>query len=260
MTIKLNVLDKNGKQAEEIAVSRKVFGAERNEILIHEVAVALRNNQRQGTKSTLTMSEVRGHHKKPYRQKGTGNARQGTTKGPQFTGGGIVFAPKPRDFSTKINKKKKSAAFTSAISAKLADKELVVVKDLQLKEPKTKLAAELIEKLKLAGKSIIFVNGYNPEFIRSVANIPNVGVTTGEQLSVLDIVNHRMVVASADAIRTIEKQYGETADRVKTAAEKQPLASKPAADKKAVSAKQPLTKKNVTAKKKPVAGKAGGVK
>ena len=207
-TIKVNVVDKAGKALEPITISKEVFAAERNEILIHEVAVALSNNQRQGTKSALTMSEVRGHKKKPFRQKGTGNARQGTTNGPQFKGGGVVFAPKPRDFSTKINKKKKSAAFVSAISAKLADKELIVIKDLKLKEAKTKLEAAMVEKLKLDGKSIIFVNAYEPEFIRSVANIPNVSVTTGEQLSVLDIVNNKIVVASVDAIRVIEKQYG----------------------------------------------------
>lgn len=206
--MKISVIDKTGKAVEELEVSKEVFGAERNEILIHEVAVALRNNQRQGTKSTLTMSEVRGHKKKPYRQKGTGNARQGTTKGPQFTGGGIVFAPKPRDFSTKINKKKKSAAFVSAISAKLADKELLVIKDLKLKEPKTKLVATMLEKLKLADKSVLFVNAYNPEFIRSAQNIPNVDITTGEQLSVLDIVNNSYLVVSVDAVKAIEKQYG----------------------------------------------------
>lgn len=206
--MKISVIDKAGKAVEELEVSKEVFGAERNEILIHEVAVALQNNQRQGTKSTLTMSEVRGHKKKPYRQKGTGNARQGTTKGPQFTGGGIVFAPKPRDFSTKINQKKKSAAFVSAISAKLADKELLVIKDLKLKEAKTKLVADLIAKLKLEGKSVLFVNSYNPEFIRSVANIPAAAVTTGEQLSVLDIVNNRVLVASVEAVKAIEKQYG----------------------------------------------------
>jgi len=208
-TMKINVVDKTGKALEDISVDKEVFGAERNEILIHEVAVALANNQRQGTKSALTMSEVRGHHKKPYRQKGTGNARQGTTKGPQFRGGGVVFAPKPRDFSTKINKKKKTAAFVSAISGKLADKELIVIKDLKLKEAKTKLAAGLISKLKLDDKSVMFVNTYDPEFVRSVANIPEASVTTGEQLSVLDIVNNRMLVVSVDAIKTIEKQYGE---------------------------------------------------
>ena len=206
--MKINVIDKTGKTVEELEVSKEVFGAERNEVLIHEVAVALNNNQRQGTKSTLTMSEVRGHKKKPYRQKGTGNARQGTTKGPQFTGGGIVFAPKPRDFSTKINQKKKSAAFVSAISAKLADKELLVIKDLKLKESKTKLVANLIKKLKLDNQSVIFVNPYDAEFIRAVQNIPQAEVTTGEELSVMDIVNHRVLVVSVDAVKTIEKQYG----------------------------------------------------
>ena len=206
--MKVNVIDKTGKTVDTLEVSKEVFGAERNEVLIHEVAVALNNNQRQGTKSTLTMSEVRGHKKKPYRQKGTGNARQGTTKGPQFTGGGIVFAPKPRDFSHKINQKKKSAAFVSAISAKLADKELLVIKDLKLKESKTKLVATMIEKLKLGNQSVMFVNPYDVEFIRAVQNIPQAEVTTGEQLSVMDIVNHRVLVASVDAVKAIEKQYG----------------------------------------------------
>lgn len=206
--MKINVIDKTGKTVNAIEVSQEVFGAERNEVLIHEVAVALSNNQRQGTKSTLTMTEVRGHKKKPYRQKGTGNARQGTTKGPQFTGGGIVFAPKPRDFSTKINQKKKSAAFVSAISSKLADKELLVIDDLKLKETKTKLVADMIEKLKLDNQSVMFVNPYDIEFIRAVQNIPHAEVTTGEQLSVMDIVNHRVLVLSVDAVKTIEKQYG----------------------------------------------------
>ena len=206
--MKINVIDKSGKKVEELEVSKEVFGADRNEVLIHEVAVALNNNQRQGTKSALLMSEVRGHKKKPYRQKGTGNARQGTTKGPQFTGGGVVFAPKPRDFSTKINQKKKAAAFVSAISAKLADAELLVIKDLKLKESKTKLVANMIEKLKLDNKSVMFVNPYDIEFIRAVQNIPHAEVTTGEQLSVMDIVNHRVLVLSVDAVKTIEKQYG----------------------------------------------------
>ena len=206
--MKISVIDKAGKAVEELEVSKEIFGAERNDILIHEVAVALNNNQRQGTKSTLTMSEVRGHKKKPYRQKGTGNARQGTTKGPQFTGGGIVFAPKPRDFSTKINKKKKTLAFVSAISGKLADKELLVIKDLKLKEAKTKIVATMMEKLKLDNQSVMFVNPYDVDFIRAVQNIPNANVTTGEQLSVMDIVNHRMLVLSVDAVKAIEKQYG----------------------------------------------------
>ena len=128
----LKVYNIKKEEVGSIDLNDDVFNAEYNEALIHQVIVALHNNARQGTKSTLTRSEVNLTKKKLWRQKGTGNARQGTTKGPQFTGGGVVFAPKPRDVSTKINQKKKSAAFVSAISAKLADAELLVIKDLKL--------------------------------------------------------------------------------------------------------------------------------
>ena len=121
-----------------LSLKKEVFGAEYNEALIHQVVVAYLANNRQGTKSTLTRSEVRGHAKKPWRQKGTGRARQGSTKGPQWRGGGVVFAPKPRDFSKKVNKEAKKAAFISAISTKLKDKELVVVDNLNLQDYKTK--------------------------------------------------------------------------------------------------------------------------
>jgi large subunit ribosomal protein L4 len=235
--IKVNVLDKLGKQCGEITLNSEVFGADRNEILIHEVAVALQNNQRQGTKSALTMAEVRGHHKKPYAQKHTGNARHGTTKGPQFKGGGVVFAPKPRDFSTKINQKKKYGAFISAISAKLADKELIVIKDLELKEYKTKNVAAIIEKLKVTGKKVMFVNAYKPEFVRSAANIPTAKVTTAEQLSVLDIVNNRYIVISEEAVRTVEKQYSQEEIKevgVKTVTEVKKTGNKTASQKATV--------------------------
>ena len=275
--MKLSVIDKLGKQVEEITVDKEVFGAERNEILIHQVAVALQNNQRQGTFANLTMSEVRGHHKKPYRQKGTGNARQGTTKGPQFTGGGIVFAKKPRDFSTKINKVKKLAAFVSAISAKITDRELLVIKDLELKEYKTKSVAALLEKLQLAGKSVCFVNAYKPEFVRSVRNLEKASSTTPEQLSVLDIVTNRILVVSADAIRTIEKQVLRKEEPTpKTAAVKtasktvmQAAAEKPAAKTAQVtkSAKTPMAAKSAEKKptvtkpaSKPAAAKPAAVK
>ena len=206
--MKIKVLDQKGKAAEEITVKDAVFAAERNIALIHEVATAQKNNARQGTKSTLTRSEVRGHAKKPYRQKGTGNARQGSTKGPHYDGGGVAFAPKPRDFTTKINKKKRSAAFVSAISAKLADSELVVIKDTKISSAKTKNVAKILENLKIADKSTMFVTaGLDPEFARSVKNIPTANVIPAIQLSVLDIVNCRYMVASVDAIRAIETAY-----------------------------------------------------
>jgi len=206
--IKLDVLDQKGKVAEHIDVKESVFGAEVNTYLIHSVATAQANNARQGTKSTLSVSEVRGHAKKPYRQKGTGNARHGNTKAPQYDGGGMAFAIKPRDFSTKVNKKQRAAAFVSAISGKLADKELLVVKDTKLDGAKTKNVQKLIDALKIADKKVLFVtNGIDPEFVRAAANIQTVTVTTAEQLSVLDIVNYKYLVANVAAIKTIEEAY-----------------------------------------------------
>jgi len=213
--MKLKVLDQKGKEAEEITVDDSVFKAERNDGLIHEVAVALQNNQRQGTKSTLTRSEVRGHAKKPYRQKGTGRARQGSTKGPHQDGGGVAFAPKPRDFRTKINKKKKDAAFISAISAKLADKELIVLKTTKIAAGKTKNVAKIIDNVILSWAKdlskqpkVMFVTAdIDTEFVRSVNNIPTAGVTPAAQLSVLDLVTYKYIVASVDAVRAIEGAY-----------------------------------------------------
>jgi len=206
--MKIKVLDQKGKEAEEIVVDKAVFGAERNEGLIHEVAVALANNQRQGTKSTLTRSEVRGHAAKPYRQKGTGRARHGSTKSPLHDGGGVAFAPKPRDFRTKINKKKKDAAFISAISAKLADRELIVIKNTKLAAAKTKNVAKIIEALKMNDKKVMFVTAdTDSEFVRSTNNIQAAGVTPAAQLSVLDIVTYKYLVASVDAIKRIEETY-----------------------------------------------------
>jgi len=191
-----------------VDVSSVVFGVERNDALIHEVAVAQSNNQRQGTKCTLARQDVRGHAAKPYRQKGTGRARQGSTKAPHHVGGGVAFAPKPRDFTTKINKKKKTAAFVSAISAKLAEAELIVLKDVNLKEAKTKSVVSIIESLKMQNKRVLFVtNGKDDAFLRSAGNVQKIEVTTAQQLSVLDIVNHKYVVASADAIKAIDEAY-----------------------------------------------------
>lgn len=205
--IKIDVLDQKGKVAEHIDVDGAVFGADVNTYLIHSVAVAQANNARQGTKSSLTRSEVRGHAKKPYKQKGTGNARQGSTKGPHMEGGGNVFAPKPRDFSTKVNKKERSVAFVSAISGKLADKELIVLKDTKLATAKTKSVAKILTSLKLKGKALFVTDGLDAEFVRSVANIPTASVTTAGQLSVLDIVTYKYIVANVSAIRQIEEAY-----------------------------------------------------
>ena len=204
--MKIKVLDQKGKVVEEVSVNKEIFGADPNPILVHEVAVAQQNNQRQGTKSTLTRSEVRGHAKKPHRQKGTGRARHGDTKSPIHEGGGVAFAPKPRDFSTKIGKKKKAAAFIACISAKFADEEVTVLNNTKIKEPKTKCVTTLLEGLKLDGTRVLFVTkGLDSEFVRAAANIPNIYVTTSEQLSVIDMVQNRRIVMSLDAVRGIEE-------------------------------------------------------
>lgn len=200
----LNIL---GEEVGTLKLSDEVFKQEYNEGLIHQVVVAYLANSRQGTKSTLTRSEVRGHAKKPWRQKHTGRARQGSTKGPQWRGGGVVFAPKPRDFSKKVNKEAKRAAFRSAISTKLKDKDLIVVENLKLEQPKTKLMLEVINNLKLT-KTVLFVTKENDEVVmRSVGNIANADVTTANLLNVYDIVVSNKVVLTSDAAKYIEEAY-----------------------------------------------------
>ena len=190
-----------------LSLNKEVFGAEYNEALIHQVVVAYLANNRQGTKSTLTRSEVRGHAKKPWRQKGTGRARQGSTKGPQWRGGGIVFAPKPRDFSKKVNKEAKRLAFISAISTKLKDKELIVLDNLDLKDAKTKSVVSILNNLKL-DKTVIFVTkGNNDNLIKASGNLKNVDVTTSDILNTYDIVCCDKLVLTVDAINEIQEAY-----------------------------------------------------
>lgn len=205
----IKVLNMAGQEVESIKVKDEVFKQEYNEALIHQVVVAYLANQRQGTKSTLTRSEVRGHAKKPWRQKGTGRARQGSTKGPQWRGGGIVFAPKPRDFSKKVNKEAKRVAFKSAISEKLAQKEIIVLDDLTLKEAKTKLMQKVYTDLKL-NKNVLFVTkGNNENVIKASANIQNIDVTTAGLLNVYDIIVCDKLVLTKDAVKQIEEAYAE---------------------------------------------------
>jgi len=192
---------------ETLSLKKEVFGAEYNEALIHQVVVAYLANNRQGTKSALTRSEVRGHAKKPWRQKGTGRARQGSTKGPQWRGGGIVFAPKPRDFSKKVNKEAKKAAFISAISTKLKEKELVVIDNLNLKDYKTKNLVKVLDGLKLDKTTIFVTKGINDNLIKASGNLENVDVTTANILNVYDIVCCDKLVLTVDAINEIQEAY-----------------------------------------------------
>ena len=203
----IKVLNITGQECDTLKVSDKVFKQEYNEALIHQVVVAYLANQRQGTKSTLTRSEVRGHAKKPWRQKGTGRARQGSTKGPQWRGGGVVFAPKPRDYSKKVNKEAKRTAFRSAISTKLAEKEIIVLNELNLKEAKTKEMKQIYNNLGLNRNVLFVTKGNNENVIKASANIQSIDVTTAGLLNVYDILVCDKLVLTVDAVKQIEEAY-----------------------------------------------------
>jgi len=194
-----------GEEVGKLTLSDEVFKAPYNEALIHQILVAYLANQRQGTKSTLTRSEVRGGGRKPWRQKGTGNARQGSIRAPQWIKGGVVFAPKPRDFSKKVNKQMKRAAFISAISTCAAEKCLVVVDSLELAAPKTKDMANILSNLKLDKRVTVVTNGVNENVVLSAANIPNVNVTTADQLNTYELVVSDKLLITKDAIKAIEE-------------------------------------------------------
>jgi large subunit ribosomal protein L4 len=205
---KVKVYNTKAEVVGQTTLSDEVFGCEYNEALIHQVVVAYNNNQRQGTKSALLRSEVRGHAKKPWRQKGTGRARQGSSKSAQWVGGGIIFAPKPRDFSQKVNKSMKKAAFKSAISAKIADNEVVVLDQVKLEQPKTKLFQQILNNFKVDGKNVMFVmNEQNETVLRAANNIPNVEVTYADVLCTYDVVANTKLYITKDAIKKLEEAY-----------------------------------------------------
>lgn len=206
---KVKVYNMAAEVVGNMTLSDDVFGCEYNEPLIHQVVVAYNNNQRQGTKSALTRTEVRGHAKKPWAQKHTGRARHGDTKGPQFTGGGVVFAPKPRDFSKKVNKSAKRSAFISAISTKVAEKQLKVVKDFELEQAKTKLAQNVIDSFALKGKTLFITCNADEKLLRATANIPSLEVVDAKLVNTYQLVANKNVLASKEALKQIEEAYRE---------------------------------------------------
>ena len=185
--MKVNVLDIKAKKVGEMELNDAVFGVEYNEALIHQVVVAQLANKRQGTKSTLTRTEVRGGGKKPWRQKGTGRARQGSIRSPQWTGGGVVFAPKPRDFSQKINKKMKVAATLSALSAKVSDNDFLVLDKLQLEEAKTKYIAQMLKAFEINSSVLLVIDNNDEAIKRASANIGNLTLVNADLVSVYDL-------------------------------------------------------------------------
>ena len=203
--MKLNVLNMAGQQVGNVEVSESVFACDYNEALVHQVVVSQLANKRQGTMSALTRTEVRGGGAKPYRQKGTGRARQGSIVAPNYVGGGVVFAKKPRDFSQKINKTMKKAAFLSAISEKIRQNEVVVLDKFALGEVKTKHVANAIDALGIKGKVMFVLGEYDANALLATRNIPGACVAEARTLSVYDVVATKNLVITVDAIKTLEE-------------------------------------------------------
>ena len=203
----VSVYDMKGKKVGSIELDDAIFGVEVNEHLVHMAVVQQLANNRQGTQKAKTRSEVSGGGRKPWRQKGTGHARQGSTRAPQWTGGGVVFAPVPRDYSFKINRKEKKAALKSALSDKVANEKFIVVDKFELDEIKTKKVAEVLSNLKVEGKAMIVLPEADEKVIRSAGNIPTVSTTQVGTLNVYDVVNNGTLVVTKDAVEKIQEVY-----------------------------------------------------
>ena len=201
------VLNMAGKEVDTIELNDAVFGVEINEHLVHMAVLQQLANNRQGTQKAKTRSEVSGGGKKPYRQKGTGHARQGSTRSPQWTGGGVVFAPVPRDYSFKMNKKEKRAALKSALTDKVANGKLVVVDALTFEAPKTKEFAKVMANLNVNEKALVVLNDNDANVVLSAKNIPTVKTGLTNTINVYDIVNAKTLVLTQDAVKTIEEVY-----------------------------------------------------
>ncbi len=203
---KVAVYNMQGQQVEELELNDAVFGVDVNKNLLHRAVVTQLANKRQGTQSSLTRAEVRGGGAKPWRQKGTGRARQGSIRSPQWKGGGVVFAPKPRDYSKKMNKKERRIALKSALSAKVMDQKFIIVDELKLDEVKTKNMVNVLENLK-AQKALIVLNNDEKNVVLSARNIPTVKTATTNTINVYDLLKYDVCVVTKDAVATIEEVY-----------------------------------------------------
>ena len=203
---KANLYDMAGKQIGEVELSEAIFGVEPNQAVVHEAVKNHLANCRQGTQSALTRAEVSGGGRKPWRQKGTGHARQGSTRAPQWTHGGIVFAPKPRSYRASLNKKTRRLALKSALSAKAAAGSVLVVDGLKLDEVKTKAMQSFLNSLE-AGKPVVITPEVDRNVVLSARNIPGVVTTAAKALSVYDIVNAKQLVIDKAALAIIEEVY-----------------------------------------------------
>lgn len=204
---KATVFNIAGEQVGEIELADSIFGIEPNKTVLHTVVVNYLANQRQGTQSTLTRSEVSGGGRKPWRQKGTGHARQGSIRAPQWKHGGIALGPKPRDYSYAVNKKVRRLALKSALSAKLAAGELVVLDAISLPEIKTKQVAQILSAFDAEKKALFVTAGVNENLVKSARNIPGVKTASTGSLNVYDLLNSNKFFISKDAVAAIEEVY-----------------------------------------------------
>ena len=205
--LKTNVYDMSGKLVGEIELSEAVFGVTPNQSVVHDVVKNHLANKRQGTQSALTRAEVSGGGRKPWRQKGTGRARQGSTRAPQWTHGGIVFAPKPRDYSFSLNKKSRRLALKSVLSSKVAEANLIVIDEIKMDAPKTADFAKFLKAVGAEGKSLVVTAAADANVVKSGRNIPGCEVTFANLLNVYDIVNATKLVVDKAALATIEEVF-----------------------------------------------------
>ena len=204
---KVDVYNMQGKKVSDVELNEAVFGIEPNETIVHSVLVNYLANQRQGTQSTKTRAEVRGGGRKPWRQKGTGRARQGSIRAPQWIKGGIALGPKPRSYSYKINKKEKQLAIKSLLSAKVLDNELTVVDKLEVKEPKTSVMVKALTSLKVEGKTLIILADKNENVLLSSRNIEGVKTIELNTINVFDLLNCNKLVLPLDTVKKLEEVY-----------------------------------------------------
>ena len=202
----VSVYNKEGKEVEKLELNDSVFAAPVNEHLVHRAVVLQLANKRQGTQKAKTRSEVRGGGRKPWRQKGTGHARQGSIRAPQWTGGGVVFAPVPRDYSFKMNKKEKAAAMKSVLSSKVNEEKLIVVDSLDMEAPKTKEMKAVLDNLKVA-KALVVVDEAAANAILSTNNLKEARGVYSNSISVYDILKYDTVVVTKSAVKAIEEVY-----------------------------------------------------
>ena len=203
---KVSVYNMEGKEVESIDLNDAVFGVEVNEHLVHMAVVQQLANNRQGTQKAKTRSEVSGGGRKPWRQKGTGHARQGSTRAPQWTGGGVVFAPVPRDYSFKMNKKEKRAALKSALTSRVQENKLIVIDELKFDDIKTKNFKAVMDNLKV-NKAYVVLNENDEKVVKSARNLPNVQTALTNTINVYDVMKGGTVILTKDAVKTIEEVY-----------------------------------------------------